>query len=319
MNLSILPLDWLLEEENPSVRYRTLTELLDVRSDDTEALSARAQITTSKPVARIFSKMNSEGYWYFFDKRTQKGLGHGVEYFDYLTTHFNLAYLSELAIDRHDPRLSLAVTRYLSLQQPDGDFFRHLSCLYTYNLRNFIRMGYEEDQQVKRIKSLLLSTERHDGGYLCDLHEGKYKTRPVKSCIRGSMKALMAFAELPELWDTPRCKELVSYFLKRRVIYQTQYPNRLIHPEIVCTIFPFVWRASFLEALYALSVMGYGKAPELMDAWDMLETKKDDRGRYILDWAPSRSYFVPEKRGESSKWVTLYACLAIKHREETSY
>jgi hypothetical protein len=27
-------LDWLLEEENPSVRYRTLTELLDRESDD---------------------------------------------------------------------------------------------------------------------------------------------------------------------------------------------------------------------------------------------------------------------------------------------
>jgi hypothetical protein len=176
-------------------------------------------------------------------------------------------------------------------------------------------MGYRDDPRIKRTLRLTLATERPDGGYLCDPHEGKYKTKPTKSCIRGSVKALAAFAEFPELRNAPRCQKLVAYFLNRRVFFQTRRPTQPATREITSTIFPFVWRASFLEALYALSAMGYGQAPELREAWKILETKKDEEGRYALDWAPPRSYFKPDQRGKPSKWVTLYANLALKHKE----
>jgi hypothetical protein len=127
-------------------------------------------------------------------------------------------------------------------------------------------MGYRDDERVNRTIKLLVATERPDGGYLCDLHEAKYKTKPTRSCIRGSVKALLAFAELPELWGTTRCKELVSYFLKRRIYFQTRRPDQPVTGEITCTIFPFIWRASFLEVLVWLSIMGYGQAPELKEA-----------------------------------------------------
>jgi hypothetical protein len=307
-------LNWLLEEEEPSVRYRTLTELLGRGSDDPEVRRAKAQVAMSKPVTKLFSKMHPDGYWCYVDERTGKALGSGVTYLDYVTTHFNLAFLSELGLDREDPRLSLAADRYLNLQQPDGDFHGHFSCLYTYNLRSFVRMGYKDDPRVRRTMELMLATERPDGGYLCDHHEGKHATRPTKSCIRGSVKALVAFAELPGLWNSSRCRKLVSYFLRRRVYFQTQRQTQPATREITSTIFPFVWRASFLEALYALSVLGYGRAPELADAWALLETKMNDEGRYITDWTPPRSHFKPDKRGRPSKWVTLYAKLALKHR-----
>jgi hypothetical protein len=310
-------LDWLLEENNPSIRYRTLTELLGKSPDDRRVREAKAQIAASRPVTAIFSKMNPEGFWYYVDERTGRGFGDGVQYLGCVTTHFNLAFLSELGLDRSDPRVAPAVDRYLNLQQPDGDFEGHFSCLYAYNLRSFVRMGYTGDPRVRRTRELMLATDRPDGGYLCDHHEGKYATRPTKSCIRGSVKALVAFAELPELWDSPRCRKLVSYFLRHRVCFQTQRPTQPAADGIAATIFPFVWRASFLEALYALSILGYGQAPELADAWALLETKKDEEGRYVVDWAPPRSYFKPDKRGKPSKWVTLYALLALRHRQPT--
>ena len=119
----------------------------------------------------------------------------------------------------------------------------------------------------------------------------------------------MAFAALPELWNSPRCEELVSYFLKRRVCFRMKRPDKPVVWDICNTIFPFVWMASLLEALYALSTLGYGKRHELTEAWELLESKKDEKGKYILDWTPSRrySYFQPGKRGEANKWITLYA------------
>jgi len=47
---------WLLQEENPSVRYFTLRDLLDRREDDQELQAAKAAIATSKVITKIFSK-----------------------------------------------------------------------------------------------------------------------------------------------------------------------------------------------------------------------------------------------------------------------
>ena len=66
--------DWLLEDENPSVQYRTLTELLDRSPDDPHVRQAREQIPASKPVRRILSKMHPDGYWLY------RGKGDTVDY-----------------------------------------------------------------------------------------------------------------------------------------------------------------------------------------------------------------------------------------------
>ncbi|PJH75186.1 MAG: nitrogen fixation protein NifH, partial [Anaerolineae bacterium CG_4_9_14_0_8_um_filter_58_9] len=56
-------LDWLLEPDNPSVRYFTLRHLLDRPEDDAEVQAARRAIMTSEPVQKILAAQNSEGYW----------------------------------------------------------------------------------------------------------------------------------------------------------------------------------------------------------------------------------------------------------------
>jgi hypothetical protein len=310
-------LDWLLEEENPSVRYRTLTELLDVAPDDPQAQQARAQIPNSKPVRKIFAKMHPDGYWLY------KGKGTGVEYSS-ASTHFVLAFLAELGLDRQDERIVRAVERYLSLTEPDvpnpqiwqipPDYRNHQSCLYAYNLRTFVMFGYGDNPHIRERIAVLLADERFDGGYLCDRPTFKATT---KSCIRGSIKALMAFAVLPELWETARCRQLVDYFLRRRVLYRTTRPEEIIRSELVQTRFPFMIGGSLLEPLYALSRMGYGQDERLQPAWDILESKQDQTERYILDWHPS-TLFKPGDKGQPNKWTTLYVSLAYKYREQSS-
>ena len=231
-------IDWLLEENNPSVRYRTLTELLDRKPDDAQAQEAKAQIPP--------------------------------------------------------------------------DYRYHQSCLYAYNLRTFIMLGYRDDPRVQQRADVLPGDVRRDGGYLCDRPSFRAET---KSCIRGSIKALTAFAALPELWDTARCKQLIEYFLKRRVFYRMDRPEQVIRGELACTRFPFGISGSLLAPLYALSIMGYGRHPALGAAWAQLETKKDPQGRYLLDWSPP-SYFSPGPKGQPNKWTTLYAYLALKYANQ---
>lgn len=309
-------IDWLLEADEPSVRYRTLTELLDRAADEAEVTSARNAIAESADAQRIFKKMHPDGYWLQRKSSTKEWIGDGVEYGSFATTHFVLSYLSELGFTVEDARVAQAADRYLDLQQADGDFWLHISCLYSYNIRTFIRLGLRDDARVQRTIDLMLDTERADGGYLCDMHEGKYKTRTVKSCVRGSAKALMAFAELPEYREHPRCLALAEYFLERGGAFKNGKPDEPVSDDAVRTSYPIIWRTSITEILYGLAKMGYGQDARLARAWETLEKKRNSQGRYCMDWTTSSALLKAGKPGEANKWITLYALLAQKYRVE---
>ena len=294
-------IDGLMQSKSPSIRYRVQRDLLD----GTPESDLLQEIEDSKPVQRIFSKMHPDGYWLL------RGVGDGIEYAMSSSTHFVLCYLAELGLDKTNALVDLAVNRYLNL--PEADYATKQSCLYAYNLRTFILLGYRDDKRMEPRIATLLENVRHDDGYLC---VRKDFTDVSKSCIRGTVKALMAYAELSELWDHESCQATVRYFLKRNIYFK--------HPELterirggMDIIFPFVISSSLLEPLYALSKMGYGNHPALTDAWDQLEKRRNPEGKYILDWHPP-TVFNPGKKKEPNEWATFYALLAKKYRDEFS-
>lgn len=310
-------LNWLLEPENPSLRYRTLLELLGNSPDEVEVVECRNQITESIAVKTLLDKMHPNAYWLQKNPRTGKIVGDGVEYGSFGTTHYCLSYLAELGMDKTNAQVARAAERYLNLQRGDGDFLRHFSCLLGLNIRTFTMLGYVDDSRVKKSIELLLNTDRPDGGYLCDLHEGKYKTRSVKSCIRGSVKALLAFLSLPEYWEHERVRQLVDYFLNREGIFKRSTPEELVNTDMERNSYPITWRANTYEVLLALSRMGYGKHPGLERAWSLLNSKAEKDGRYVLDWTPEQSPWNVGERKQPNKWVTFYAYLAYYHKERS--
>ena len=56
-------LNWLLEDENPSVKYFTLVDLLKKPSNDSEVIDAKNNIMKIGVVPKILSKQNPGGYW----------------------------------------------------------------------------------------------------------------------------------------------------------------------------------------------------------------------------------------------------------------
>jgi hypothetical protein len=307
-------IEWLLEPEDLSVKYRTSVELLDRPLDEIEVQKYRSQIAESDPVRTLLGKMHPDGYWLQKNPRTGEVLGDGTEYGAFATTHYCLSYLAELGMDRSHPQVSKAAERYLALQKGDGDFCHHYSCLLGYNIRTFVMLGYKDDPRTRKSIDLMLTTERPDGGYLCDIHEGKYKTRPVKSCIRGGVKALLAFSYLPEHWKNTRIRKLVDY-LSRDGIFKKSNLEVFVNKDMERNSFPIIWRANVFEVLLALSKMGYGNDGRLERAWTVLDTRRDTRGKYRLDWTPGQSPWKIGKRNEPNKWVTFYSYLAHKSRQ----
>lgn len=314
MKLSSPVINWLLEDDEPSLKYRVLTELLGQDKSLPEIQNIKKKIPHSNSVMGILHLMHPDGYWLQKNPRGDV-VGDGVEYGSFASTHFCLAYLSELGMDRSHPQVEKAAERYLSLQQVDGDWWMHLSCLTGYNIRTFAHLGYRDDARVQRALNLLLQTNRWDGGCLCDLHEKGKKGRMEKSCIRGSVKVLLAFTEYPEIWNHPGCKQLVEYFLRRGGIFQSAHPGVLVNKDMNRQAFPITWRTNAWEVLYALGVMGHARDERLLPAWLVMEQHLDSQGRLTLDWTPTQCPWKVGERGKPNKWLTFYwqACLQYKN------
>lgn len=60
------PTDWLLEEDNPSVRYFTLIDILTRSLNDAEVINAKQKIVEKGTVPKILDKEEGGGYWFFY-------------------------------------------------------------------------------------------------------------------------------------------------------------------------------------------------------------------------------------------------------------
>lgn len=308
-------ISWLLDPIDPSLRFRVSVELLDMPPNHSDLADCKRAIPSSKAVKCVLDLMHPGGYWLQKNPTTGQTVGDGVEYGSFATTHFCLSYLAELGMDCTNKQVAKAAERYLNLQQPDGDWYRHFSCLFGFNIVTFLRLGYRDDPRLYKAMTLLFNSIRPDNGYLCDLHE--VPSQRARSCIRGSTKALEAFAELGSAYSKHEsCLRLANYFLEREGVYQRKAPEQTVNTDVHTLIFPFHWRAGLLQILLSLAKLGYGRDKRLRRAWNLLDSKADSQGRFPLEWSPSQSPWKVGKRGQANKWVTFYAYLAKKYRDQ---
>lgn len=299
-------LDWLLEANNPGVRIRTLTGLCGLPVDDTRVVSARKQVTRTLKVACDLSWMKEKGT-------------NGIKY---------LTALAEAGLQRHNVPIDPVVDRYLGFDA-SGDQMLFLRTLKPFGagcgeimlLRALVMLGYGDDHRVGDCLTRMAEMRLADGGWLCLPRLAKMEHTP-KSCMKANMHALLLAGELVKRgMPFPGVNELIGYFLKRRLFYRTDDPQRLVieeqHPgwRMTDAFFPIEFhRVGLPTLLEALATLGAGQAPELQEAWSMLDAKFDAQGRVTLDGTLTKSYLPKEQIGRPSKWATLYAWLAYKAR-----
>jgi hypothetical protein len=191
-------------------------------------------------------------------------------------------------------------------------------------------LGFGQDSRVRARLAQMGEAQLPDGGWLC-LHRTAKMQRIPKSCIKANMHALLLSGEMkkrglnfPLQGKEGTLARLVSYFLNRRVFYRKDNPTRLVldcRPgwRMIDIFFPAeLMRVGLPMLLEAFAATGVGRAPELNEAWNTLETKRDARGRLVLEGTLVKPYLPREKVGKPAKWPTLYACLAWKRLSEDS-
>ena len=333
-------LGWLLEEENPSVRYFALRDLLDRSEDDPELRAARAAIPNSKVVARMFSKQKLEGYW-----EEPWNPYHPK----YKSSYWQIMALGQLGMDRSDGRIRKACDHVFQFQLDEGGFssytaeralrehhelrdkgkelpppkewapskvFEHqYSCLTGNMAAALIRMGYLDDSRMWRALEWLVKIQNRDGGWLCPYWRAHVKD--THGCFYGTICPMEAFSEAPKenlSMEMERAVERGAQFLLMHRLFKADHHGyKVINRRWLRLSFPWFYGYNILRGLDVLTKLGYVEDERLSDAVQVLLEKRCPDRRWILESAPTgRMQANIETVGKPSKWITLIALRVLK-------
>src|SRR5487761_314954 len=121
------PIDWLIESNQPAIRYRTLLDVLDRPSSDEEARRTFAQITKGMGCSRRITKSIERGAEFFLNRKLFR---EGVRiYPPWFRFHYPVHYyydllaglevLSSLGYGK-DPRMKFALELLQKKKRADG-------------------------------------------------------------------------------------------------------------------------------------------------------------------------------------------------------
>jgi hypothetical protein len=308
-------LDWLLAEDQPAVRYRTLTELLGRPESDPEVRAAKTGIPQTGWAAEILAERDPEGWWvnprnYYQPK--------------YLSTNWKLLVLSDLGLTRAHPAIRAScewwmqrsATRFAWVRGSKGS--PHL-CVAGNMARALIRFGYTGDRRVRRTLDWLVATAHPKGGWSC----WTFGNGPATGRNLDSWEGLSALAAYPRAKRTASMQAAVErgaeFFLDRELHRQGDR-----YPPWYRFHYPVHYYYDVLVGLDLMTSLGYADDPRLKFALSLLRKKRRADGRWNLDavhpdvhggmaaWFRAHpndrpTPFALEVPGKPSKMITLTA------------
>lgn len=317
---------WLLEDNNLSVQYLTLTEILEPSESQPEVQASRKKIMKTGVIPKILVKQSPGGYWEkaedFYIRTKYKG------------SVWTFIILAELMADPEDQRIQKACEFILDWSQDkkSGGFSYQgslkgggyhsgvLPCLTGNMTWGLIRFGHLDDPLVQRAIDWITTYQRFDDGvakapegWPYDRHEqcwGKH------TCTLGIVKGLKALSEIPPRKRTKSIKIFIQnaaeFLLKHHVFKKSHNPDRVAKPKWTKLWFPWMWDTDVLEILLILTGLGI-RDKRMQDAVDLILSKQGEQGMWPLEDTYNGRFQVNiEQKGKPSKWITLNALRVLK-------
>ena len=318
------PLDWLLESdnENPSVRYFALQELLELPESDREVREARSNIMRNGPVPVILEAQEPYGGW------VKPGGGYSPKY---RASVWSLIILAELGADPDEPRIRKGIKYLLDNRLASNGAFSvyqkpvpsgALVCLNGNLLFTLHRLGHRSDPRVQMATEWLAgaivgeqSIQYYVSGtagpdFACGVNLGQ-------PCGWGANKAIRGLLEVPKEERTQlihRALDAGARFLLSRDPAVADYPyTKRVSSTWFKLGFPLSYWSDVLETVTNLLDLGFGEDPRLERALEWIISKQDDKGRWKLENSLNGKMWADiESKGKPSKWITLRALRVLK-------
>ncbi len=164
-------ISWLLEDNNPSVKYFTLLDLLGKTKDDKEVNRVRKDIVQKGLVPIILSKQKEGGYWeeeYNFYTSKYKGTVWQLLILAELGAHKDLdtrvGKAAEFIMDRSQDRLRFGFSVYPRVRWEGGRPGSVIPCLTGNMVYSLIRLSYLAEDRVQKAIQWITTYQRFDDG-----------------------------------------------------------------------------------------------------------------------------------------------------------
>jgi hypothetical protein len=325
-------LPWLLESDNPGVRYLALRDLLDLPPGEKKLKSARKSAHKEGPIAVLLSNMEKEGYW------VKPGPGYNPKY---TSTVWSIILLAQLgAYVREDRRIEQACNYLLDHALADGGQFTMIAsgapsgtadCVQGNLLWSLMELGYD-DPRLKRAYEWMARTVTGEG--IAPMQE---RDAPVRyyagkcgptfacgannklPCAWGGVKVMLAFSKLSMEQRTPLITDAIQHGVDfffhvdpATAAYPTGYAEKPSGNWWKFG-FPVFYVSDVLQIAEALVGLGYGHDPRLSTVLDLIREKQDHEGRWLLEYDyTGKTWIEFGKRKQPNPWVTLRALRVLK-------
>lgn len=320
-------LDWLLEPQDPGVRYLALRDIIRLPSDDSQLSIAKQEAHQQGPIAHILDNMHPEGYW------SKAGPGYSPKY---RSTVWAIILLAQLggSIDT-DPRIEQACTYLLDHAYAEGGYFTHsgapggtFDCLQGNLCWALLELGCQ-DLRLTQAFEWMARSQVGDGiapktdkdafpryyaykcgpGFVCGCNYDL-------PCAWGATKVMMAFSRLPKEQHTnliDRAIQMGVEFLFSVDPTTAAWPYKeTINNTWWKFGFPVFYNTDLLQVAEALTGLGFRNDPRLSGLIRLIESKADEQGRWKLEHDyKDKTWGNYGKKGQPNKWVTLRALRAI--------
>ncbi len=332
------PVPWLLESDRsqPAIRYYALRDVLGRDEKDSEVQAAKAAIMASGPVPVILAAQHPRGYW---GKPGPRFTG----------TMPAVVFMALFGADGTNQRIrrgcEILLSRYINT---DGSPYDGTYCTAATIGAALIDLGWLNDQRLQTSMEWLARTFAGDGA----VDQGRHSASPFACsarnaglpCAWGAIKAMIAFSKVPPTQRTRNMQDAIKRgvdFLLSRDPAVADYPfGRGSRPTSTWFKFyyPLLSQADVLQNLEVLAALGQARNPRLANALDLVISKQNQEGQWLLERSykelastqEERRFFywyqnslrlyvnhkeladIQERKGRPSKWVTLRALRVLK-------
>ncbi len=323
---------WLLETENPGVRYLAMRDLLELPADDAKMKSARKRAHKEGPIAEVLSHMEKEGFW------VKPGPGYTQKYRSTVWSIIMLAQLGALA--NEDKRIDQGCKYLLDHMTEGGQFTTTTSgapsgtvdCLQGNLCWAFMEMGYD-DPRLKKAYEWMARTVTGDGIAPMEDKDAPvryyaYKCGPNFACgvnnnlpcAWGAVKVMLAFGK----WPVARRSPLIRKAIKQGADFffgidpaTAKYPTRDKSGKPSGDWwkfgFPVFYITDLLQLAEALVNLDYGNDPRLAKTLDIIREKQNAHGQWPMEFDYTGKAWIDfGVKKQPNKWVTLRAMRVLK-------
>jgi len=320
------PTYWLLEKENPSVRYFTLRDILDKPEHNLEVQQAKREIMQYGIVPDILRKQQEPMYLktypkFYSDK--YKGLVWQLIVLAEMGAKTNSQIIEqcEYLLNNSQETEDGGFAMNIAAKKGGGRITEVIPCLTGNMVWSLIHFGYLDDPRLQRAIHWITHFMRLNDGVENNPQIPPYDRYEIcwgkHTCFMGVVKALKGLSAIPQEKRTNEVNDtinrIVEFLLIHHIFKRSHDLSKTSKPGWLKFSFPLMYQTDVLEILDILTELGINDR-RMDEAIGIIIAKQDDMGRWKTENTSNTDrLLIPlEQKGEQSKWITFRAIRVLK-------